>query len=191
MCFPKQRLRKIQALEKRKGRSARRPGEGIGRCGLYHTQKAGEAAVIDHKNPAKAFLLRYRALQGKCAALERAINTALENATNTTVALKEICVQTSGGGDMMANAVVSALDATKMLEEQRQEAAQIMCEIMDAIKSVPDDVQQTILIERYINGRLLQDIQNDIHYEKRNTIILHGRALWEVWQYMKRKGLCE
>ena len=146
----------------------------------------------NHKqNPAKAFLMRYRALQSKCAALERAIRQAMENATNTTVALKEICVQTSGGGDMMANAVVSALDATQMLEEQRQEAARIMCEIMDAIKSVPDDVQQTILIERYINGRLLQDIQKDIHYEKRNTIILHGRALWEVWQYMKKRGLCE
>ena len=147
--------------------------------------------MMEHKNPAKAFLMRYRSLQYKCAALERAIRAAMENATNTTVTLKEICVQTSGGGDMMANAVVSALDATKMLEEQRQEAARIMCEIMDAIKSVPDDVQQTILIERYINGRLLQDIQKDIHYEKRNTIIIHGRALWEVWQYMKRKGMCE
>ena len=148
--------------------------------------------MTDHnKNPAKAYLSRYRALKSKCNAIERAIREALEDATNTTVTLKEICVQTSGGGDMMANAVVSALDATKMLEEQRQEAARIMCEIMDAIKSVPDDVQQTILIERYINGRLLQDIQKDIHYEKRNTIILHGRALWEVWQYMKRKGLCE
>ena len=147
--------------------------------------------MIEHKNPAKAYLMRYRNLQYKCAALERAIRAAMENATNTTVTLKEICVQTSGGGDMMANAVVSALDATKMLEEQRQEAARIMCEIMEAIKAVPDDVQQTILIERYINGRLLQDIQKDIHYEKRNTIILHGRALWEVWQYMKKRGLCE
>lgn len=146
--------------------------------------------MIEHKNPAKAFLMRYRTLLHKCAALDRAIQTAFENATNTTVALKEICVQTSGGGDQMANAVVSALDATKMLEEQRQEAARIMCEIMDAINSVPDDVQQTILIERYINGRLLQDIQQDIHYEKRNTIILHGRALWNVWQYMKAHGLC-
>ena len=66
-----------------------------------------------------------------------------------------------------------------------------MAEIMDAIKSVPDEVQQTVLIEKYINGRTLQQIQADIHYEKRNTIIIHGRALWEVWQYMKRKGLCE
>ena len=147
--------------------------------------------MTEHRNPAKAYLMRYRALQVKCAALERAIRAAMENATNTTVALKEICVKTSGGGDMMANAVVSALDATKLLEDQRQEASKTMCEIMDAIKSVPDDVQQTVLIEKYINGRTLQQIQNDIHYEKRNTIIIHGRALWEVWQWMKKRGLCE
>lgn len=146
---------------------------------------------MNHNNPAKAYLLRYGALKAKCNALERAIRSAMENATNTTVALKEICVQTSGGGEMMANAVVSAIDATKILEEQRQEATQIMREIMDAIKSVPDEIQQTVLIEKYINGRTLQQIQSDIHYEKRNTIIIHGRALWEVWQYMKRKGICE
>ena len=143
------------------------------------------------QNPAKAFLMRYRALEQKCAALERAIRSAMENATNTTVALKEICVQTSGGGEMMANAVVSAIDATKVLEEQRQEASKTMREIMEAIKAVPDDTQQTVLIEKYVNGLTLQQIQSEIHYEKRNTIIIHGRALWEVWQWMKRKGLCD
>ena len=147
---------------------------------------------MNHKqNPAKAYLLRYQALKSKCAALERAIRGAMENATNTTVALKEICVQTSGGGEMMANAVISAIDATKYLEEERQEATKTMREIMDAIKSVPDETQQTVLIEKYINGRTLQQIQNDVHYERRNMTIIHGRALWEVWQYMKRKGLCE
>ena len=143
------------------------------------------------QNPAKAFLMRYRALVQKCAALERAIRAAMENATNTTVALKEVCVQTSGGGEMMANAVISAVDATKHLEEMRQEAATAMREITDAIKAVPDETQQTVLIEKYINGRTLQQIQADIHYEKRNTIIIHGRALWEVWQWMKKRGLCE
>ena len=141
------------------------------------------------RNPAKSFLMRYRALSHKCAALERAIRTAMENATNTTVSLKEVCVQTSGGGEMMANAVVSAIDATKYLEEMRQDASKTMREIMDAIKAVPDETQQTVLIEKYVNGRTLQQIQQDIHYEKRNTIIIHGRALWEVWQYMKKHGL--
>ena len=158
----------------------------------HNKAQTGEKVMIQHKNnPAKAYLMRYRALTHKCAALERAIRAAMENATNTTVALKEICVQTSGGGEMMANAVVSAIDATRILEEQRQEANQTMNEIMTAIKSVPDDTQQTVLIEHYINGRTLQQIQTDIHYEKRNTIIIHGRALWNVWQWMKRKGLCE
>lgn len=148
--------------------------------------------MTEHRqNPAKAYLLRYRGLQSKCNALERAIRSAFENATNTTVALKEICVQTSGGGEMMANAVVNAMDATAMLEDYRRECQKTMREIMDAISSVPDDVQQTVLIEHYINGRTLADIQKDICYEKRNTIIIHGRALWAVWQWMKRKGLCE
>ena len=148
--------------------------------------------MTEHRqNPAKAYLLRYRGLQSKCNALERAIRSAFENATNTTVALKEICVQTSGGGEMMANAVVNAMDATAMLEDYRKECQKTMREIMDAISSVPDDVQQTVLIEHYINGRTLADIQKDICYEKRNTIIIHGRALWNVWQWMKGKGLAE
>lgn len=143
------------------------------------------------QNPAKGYLLRYRGLCMKCAAIERAINDAMETATNTTVRLKQICVQTSGGGEMMANAVISAIDATRFLEDQRREAQAVMREIMDAINSVPDAVQQTVLIERYINGKTLQEIQGVIHYERRNTVIIHGRALWSVWQYMKRKGLCE
>ena len=92
---------------------------------------------------------------------------------------------------MMANAVVNAIDATAMLERLREGCQQTMREIMTAIESVPDETQKTVLIEKYINGRTLQQIQQDIHYEKRNTIIIHGRALWEVWQFMKRKGLCE
>ena len=148
--------------------------------------------MTEHKqNPAKAYLMRYRGLKAKCAALERAIRAAFEDATKTTVALKEVCVQTSGGGEMMANAVVDAMDATKMLADNRDECQRALREIMDAINAVPDAVQQTVLIEHYINGRTLAEIQTDICYEKRNTIIIHGRALWSVWQWMKQKGLCE
>ena len=143
------------------------------------------------QNPAKAYLMRYRGLKAKCAALERAIRSAFEDATNTTVALKEICVQTSGGGEMMANAVVNAMDATAMLEDLRRECQKTMREIMDAIESVPDDVQKTVLIEHYVNGRTLQDIQKDICYERSTTTFIHGRSLWNVWQWMKRKGLAE
>ena len=170
------------------------PPTGAGRDRRNHSGEiAGQKGkgTMMKQNPAKAYLLRYRGLKQKCDALERAIRSAFEDATNTTVSLKEICVQTSGGGEMMANAVVNAMDATAMLEDRRRECQKVMREILEAIESVPDETQQTVLIEHYINGRTLQDIQKDICYEKRNTIIIHGRALWQVWQYMKRKGLCE
>ena len=148
--------------------------------------------MTEHRiNPAKAYLLRYRGLKAKCAALERAIRAAFENATNTTVALKEICVQTSGGGEMMANAVVNVIDATAILEERRRECQTVMQEIMNAIDSVPDDVQQTVLIEHYINGRTFEEIRKDICYEMRQTFVIHGRALWHVWQWMRKNGLCD
>ena len=175
--------------------SRNRPEFGYGRSNVHCPvclYAGGETETMtEHKNPAKAYLSRYRALKYKTAAIERAIRQAFEDATNTTVTLKEICVQTSGGGDMMANAVIKAVDATKYLEDQRQECQTVMREIMAAIKSVPDETQQTVLIEKYINGRTLAQIQTDIHYEQRNTIIIHGRALWEVWQYMRKHGLCD
>ena len=44
--------------------------------------------MIPHeKNPAKAFLSRYRALQYKCKAIERAIREAMENAAVLSVPL--------------------------------------------------------------------------------------------------------
>ena len=86
--------------------------------------------------------------------------------------------------------IIKAVDATEVLDEQRTECQKVMREIMEAIKSVPDEIQQTVLIEKYINGRTLQEIQTDIHYERRNTTIIHGRALWHVWQWMKKQNIC-
>ena len=141
------------------------------------------------RNPAKAYLSRYRALKYKCKALERAIQAALEDATNTSPRLTEVKVQTSKNGDRMADSVLNAVEASEYLEEMRQECTKTMAEIMDAIQSVKNEVQQTVLIEKYINGRTLADIQSDIFYEKRNTVIIHGKALWSVWQYMKERGI--
>jgi hypothetical protein len=143
------------------------------------------------KNPAKAFLSRYRALKFKCDAIDRAIKEALADATNTTVTLKQVQVQTSGSGERMADDVIRVIDATADLERQRLDASRVLSEILTAIRAVPDEMQQTVLIEKYVNGRTLIDIQKDIHYERRNTQIIHGRALWSVWQYMKKAGLCE
>ena len=142
-------------------------------------------------NPAKAFMMRYRAAKIKTAALERAIDEAREMATNTTVPLKEVSVQTSGGGEMIANAVIKMVDAEEILERMRADARRTMYDVMQAISAVKDPVQQTVLIEKYINGKTLEEIKDRIHYETRMTQIIHGRALWAVYQYMKESGVAE
>jgi DNA-directed RNA polymerase specialized sigma24 family protein len=142
------------------------------------------------QNPAKAYLMRYRACAAKCAALERAINDALDGAVSITASISGDRVQSSGTGDRVQSAVIKAVDTTAILEEQQKEAERVMAEIMEAIRAVPDEIQQTVLIEKYINGLSLSDIQDCIHYEKRHTITIHGRALWQVWQWMKKRGLC-
>lgn len=145
-----------------------------------------EAKLISPvKNPAKPFLSRYRGALVKARALQRAIDAAYEDATNITVTLKAVNVQSGGSGERMADSVVKMMDATELLTEAKAEADKILGEIMTAIMSVPDDVQQTILIEKYVNGKTLEEIRGIIGYEQRNTVILHGRALWAVWQWMK------
>ena len=148
-----------------------------------------ENLISPAKNPAKAFLSRYRGALVKCRALQRAIEAAQEDATNITVALKSVCVQSTGNGERMADDIVRKIDATVLLTEAKAEADRVLGEIMTAILSVPDDIQQTVLIEKYVNGKTLEEIRGLINYEQRNTVIIHGRALWAVWQWMKETGV--
>lgn len=140
-------------------------------------------------NPAKLYLSRYRAARAREAALVDAIEQARELATNTTVPLKEISVQTSGGGETIPNAIIKIVDAEKLLADMRAESRRIMYDVTQAISAVSDPVQQTVLIEKYLNGKTLTEIQSRIHYETRMTQIIHGRALWAVQKYLKERGV--
>ena len=140
-------------------------------------------------NPAKSYLMRYRAAKAKAAALERAIAQARELATNTTVALKEVSVQTSSGGEMLANAVIKMVDAEAILAQMQAETRRTMYDVMQAISAVKDQTQQVVLIEKYINGQTLEEIKDRIHYESRMTQIIHGRALWAVQKYLREEGI--
>lgn len=141
------------------------------------------------RNPAKPYLSRYRGLKCKITALQAAINEALADAANMTITIKAVNVQSSGSGERMADNVIKAVDATALLETEKAEAERTLAEIMEAIRSVDDEIQQTILIEKYVNGRTLEDIRMMINYEISNTKIIHGKALWNVWQYMKAHGI--
>ena len=143
-------------------------------------------------NPAKAFLMQYRAISGRVDALQRAIDAAIARAQNISFSLKEIKVLSSPAiHDPIAEDVATAVDAAKVLYDEREKANNALREILSAINYLSDERQKQLLTLRYINGEGFEKIQEQMHYEKTQVFVIHGRALLEVWQWMKGKGLCE
>jgi DNA-directed RNA polymerase specialized sigma24 family protein len=142
-----------------------------------------------HENPAKVFLRRYKALSGRVDALQRAIDEALERATNTAVTLKEIKVLSSPAEhDPMAKDVCTAVDACEILYQKKAEAEAALREILSAIDSLKDERQKEVLTRRYISGDAFPDICQSMHYEKTQVFVIHGRALIEINKWLERRN---
>ena len=136
-------------------------------------------------NPAKAFLRRYRALCGRVDALQMAIDDAMQRATNTGITLREIKVLSSPAEhDPMARDVCSAVDACEILYEEKRRAQDALREILSAIDSLTDERQKELLTKRYIVGQGFDGIMAEMHYEKTQMYVIHGRALVEINKWM-------
>ena len=140
------------------------------------------------ENPAKTFLKRYRAALYRQASLIRSLNALRDRQTNCTVKLKAIQVQSGGFVmDRMAEEVVRAMELEDLILEQEREAAKVLAEVLQAINAVPDEMQRTILTLRYVEGLDWLNIQERIGYERTQTLVLHGRALWAVNRWLDGK----
>ena len=140
--------------------------------------------LVHYDNPAKRFLRGYRALLVRRDSLLREIERRRESATGTTVRLKEINVQSGGASDRMAEDVARIVDDEASLGDALAEIAKRLREILQAIESVPDEMQKTVLTLRYIEGLDWLGISERIGYEIANTYIIHGRALVGVNKWL-------
>lgn len=141
------------------------------------------------ENPAKVFLRRYTALCGRIDALQLAIDSALQRATNTQITLKEIKVLSSPAEhDPMAKDVAIAVDACEILYQKKSEAETVLREILAAVDSVKDERQKELLTRRYISDQNFQEIIQQMHYEKTQVFVIHGRALIEVNKWLERRA---
>ena len=149
-----------------------------------------ERGLIPHyDNPAKRFLRGYRAMMIRRESLLREIDRRRESATGTTVRLKPIQVQGgSGAYDRMAEDVARIVDAEEALTAEIAEISKRLTEILEAIASVPDEMQKTVLTLRYIEGLDWVQIQERICYERTQTLVLHGKALVHINRWMEKKG---
>lgn len=138
------------------------------------------------ENPAKTFLRSYRAQLMRVDALRRAIDEAMERATDISVQLKPIIIQANGIPDRMAEDVCYAADASGILTEELKKATAALNDVAMAIASVPDEMEKTVLTMRYIEGLDWISIAERIHYEERQTFVIHGRGLMAVNRWMER-----
>ena len=140
------------------------------------------------ENPAKVFLRRYRALCGRVDALQRAIDEAMQRAMNTSITLKEIKVLSSPAEhDPMAKDVCSAVDACEILYAEKDRAQEALREILSAIDCLKDERQKELLTRRYVEGSDFETIMVEMHYEKTQVYVIHGRALVEINKWLARK----
>ena len=138
------------------------------------------------ENPAKTYLKRYRALLIQRDSLQRSIDAAYARATSCTARLKPVRVQGGGAAyDRMAEDVARISDETEQLKAAKERAENALSQIMAAIQAVPDEMQKTVLMLRYVEGLDWISISERIHYEERQTFILHGRALWAVRRWLE------
>ena len=143
---------------------------------------------MKQENPAKVFLRRYRSISGRIDALQRAIDEAMQRATNTGITLKEIKVLSSPAEhDPMARDICNAVDACEILYQQKAEAGKALQEILSAIGSLADERQKEVLTRRYIAGEGFPDICEGMHYEKTQVFVIHGRALIEINKWLERQ----
>lgn len=141
------------------------------------------------ENPAKVFLRQYRAVSGRVESLRRVIAQEMERAQNTAVSVKEIKVLSSPAEhDPMAANICRAIDATALLQAEIDKASEVLREILLCISSLTDERQKEILTRRYIEGQDFKTIMDEIHYEKTQLYVLHGRALVCVNQWLKRRA---
>jgi DNA-directed RNA polymerase specialized sigma24 family protein len=113
----------------------------------------------------------------------------MERATSISVKLKEIRVMSSPAEhDPMAADVCTAVDACKMLFDEKAQAEKALQEILIAIRAVPDERQRAILTMRYVEGREFSQIAEEMHFSEPAIYVAHGRALVIINKWLKENN---
>jgi DNA-directed RNA polymerase specialized sigma24 family protein len=142
----------------------------------------------NNQNPAKEFLNRYRHLVQRRESLLREIDMIRARATSTSVRIKDVNVLSSSKiHDQMAEDAALLADSTAALDALVKEIDLALREILEAIAAVDDEKQKTVLTLRYIEGLSWQHVQERMAYEHTQVMVIHGRALLKVKEWIKER----
>ena len=98
--------------------------------------------------------------------------------------ISPVVSDSSGGGspkpDKLERAIVTAVAAEERLEQEVIEYLDMLDEIKETIKSLPNQDHADILLLKYVNGYTLRQCGRQMHYSERQAQRLHGYALKDL-----------
>ncbi len=131
-------------------------------------------------NTAKVYLTQIRTLETKIKQLINECEDLKNMASgNSSPRLDPNKVQTSGSGDAMARNVEKLVDLEKDVARQINTLANLKRRIINEIHELDDWRYITILHERYVNYKRLEEIAVMMNYSYERVRHLHGKALDE------------
>lgn len=97
-------------------------------------------------------------------------------------------VDASGHSSKTERAAIKLVEATERLERAILKREKIREEIEADIAALPDPAERTVLLLRYRELLSWEELADRIHYTARTAQRIHGRALANIEEILKKRG---
>ena len=134
-------------------------------------------------NPAKRYLMEYRALVQRRDALADELDRMREATRRATGRLSGMPL--SAGPERREDSLLRVVDCEARLCELLSQIAAVLSARLLLIETLPDERQKTVLTLRYINGMGWETIGHTMHYERTQIFDIHLKGLAEVRRAME------
>lgn len=146
--------------------------------------KAREVMTIEQK---RKYLKQYKKSVYKIKALKKELAILEADDLMSGIDYSKDKIQTSPANDAMVNHIIKKDDIRNLILDEQSKAEEICLNIITAISTVGDDMQQCILHRRYILFETWESIAAEINYSIQWVYLTHAEALADMQLNVQRE----
>lgn len=137
----------------------------------------------------KQFLRQLRKIAANIEVLQEELTRLRSRVESTTVQISADRVQTSPTGDRFADAIADLADKELYYMDMVEEYERLRQRIVDLILGMDNPIHVQVLYGRYVKGRSLSAIANELAYSYDRIKHVHGEALQAFDEkYLRRES---
>lgn len=129
---------------------------------------------------------RYRSAKADIERLKGLITEVEALAEAHGIDTTKPAVQAGGISDIVGNAAAKAADILTDIREKQIEALQVLSEVEAVISMVEEPKERVLLSKKYIEGKPLEEIADEMEISRRNIWRVRERALKSADEVMER-----